>query len=395
MPTPDPRWKQVGAELANGARTQAAEEVRNLADLGVALIDVALARRESRGVTPARTSPTDSTTSECDCSSAADRPATGRPDHQVVTSSSRRACGLPRHGQEWHHARTSRRLRITFQHWRFVPPSNDALAEDLTPLGDLTSDHRCPLARSPPPSFAPGEPGVLAGVDCVIETFAQVDPSLTLTWRLSDGDRLEAGSVIGTVEGHLRTVLTAERTALNFLSHLSGVATNTAAFVDRAAATGSSTRVWDTRKTTPGLRSLQKAAVRAGGRRNHRANLSGAIMVKDNHLTGLGVAEAVGLAKDRWPNRTVVVECERSDQMVVAIRSRCRFGAARQHDAGAGLRVRGAGGRVTGLLAPPLPAGGVRCHHPGNGGRVRRHRCRPGVLRGDHQLGPGARYRPR
>ena len=114
----------------------------------------------------------------------------------------------------------------------------------------------------------------------MIETFAQVDPSLTLTWRLSDGDRLEAGSVIGTVEGHLRTVLTAERTALNFLSHLSGVATNTAAFVDRAAATGSSTRVWDTRKTTPGLRSLQKAAVRAGGGRNHRANLSDAIMVK-------------------------------------------------------------------------------------------------------------------
>ncbi|CCM62366.1 Quinolinate phosphoribosyltransferase (Nicotinate-nucleotide pyrophosphorylase) [Candidatus Microthrix parvicella RN1] len=193
-----------------------------------------------------------------------------------------------------------------------------ALAEDLTPLGDLTSV-LVPADAVTTAELRARQAGVLAGVDCVIETFAQVDPSLTLTWRLSDGDRLEAGSVIGTVEGHLRTVLTAERTALNFLSHLSGVATNTAAFVDRAAATGSSTRVWDTRKTTPGLRSLQKAAVRAGGGRNHRANLSDAIMVKDNHLTGLGVAEAVGLAKDRWPNRTVVVECERSDQMVVAI----------------------------------------------------------------------------
>ena len=193
-----------------------------------------------------------------------------------------------------------------------------ALAEDLTPLGDLTSV-LVPADALTTAEFRARDAGVLAGVDCVIETFTQVDPDLELAWRLSDGDRLEAGAVIGTVEGRLRTVLTAERTALNFLSHLSGVATNTAAFVDRVVATGSVTRVWDTRKTTPGLRSLQKAAVRAGGGRNHRANLSDAIMVKDNHLTGLGVAEAVGLAQDRWPNRTVVVECERIDQMVTAI----------------------------------------------------------------------------
>ena len=193
-----------------------------------------------------------------------------------------------------------------------------ALAEDLTPLGDLTSvlvpDDAVAVAQ-----FRARQPGVLAGVDCAAETFAQVDPTLELSWNLTDGARLEAGSVIGTVEGRLRTMLTAERTSLNFLSHLSGIATLTATFVDRVAEIGSATRVWDTRKTLPGLRSLQKAAVRAGGGRNHRANLSDAIMVKDNHLTGLGAAEAVALAKDRWPNRTVVVECEDLAQMVVAI----------------------------------------------------------------------------
>ncbi|MEZ5383652.1 MAG: carboxylating nicotinate-nucleotide diphosphorylase [Microthrixaceae bacterium] len=193
-----------------------------------------------------------------------------------------------------------------------------ALAEDLTPLGDLTSV-LVPADAAASAEFRARAPGVIAGVGCVVETFAQVDPTIELAWRLSDGDRVEVGSVIGLAKGRLRTLLTAERTALNFLSHLSGVATLTAAFVDRVAAAGSATRVWDTRKTTPGLRSLQKAAVRAGGGRNHRANLSDAVMVKDNHLTGLGVAEAVGLAKDRWPNRTVVVECERAEQMVTAI----------------------------------------------------------------------------
>ncbi|MCB1027946.1 MAG: hypothetical protein KDB24_09310, partial [Microthrixaceae bacterium] len=95
-----------------------------------------------------------------------------------------------------------------------------ALAEDLTPLGDLTSV-LVPADALTTAEFRARDAGVLAGVDCVIETFAQVDPDLELAWRLSDGDRLEAGAVIGTVEGRLRTVLTAERTALNFLSHLS------------------------------------------------------------------------------------------------------------------------------------------------------------------------------
>jgi nicotinate-nucleotide pyrophosphorylase (carboxylating) len=121
--------------------------------------------------------------------------------------------------------------------------------------------------------------------------------------------------VLATVTGPLASVLTAERTALNFLGHLSGVATQTRAFVEAAAPL----RVWDTRKTTPGLRALEKAAVRAGGGRNHRGNLSDWVMFKDNHLTVLGIGDAVSAARDQWPGRTVHVECERLDQVRQAL----------------------------------------------------------------------------
>jgi nicotinate-nucleotide pyrophosphorylase (carboxylating) len=114
----------------------------------------------------------------------------------------------------------------------------------------------------------------------------------------------------------LGPILTGERTALNFLGHLSGIATRVREFVDRA---GDDIRVWDTRKTTPGLRALEKAAVRAGGGRNHRGNLSDWVMLKDNHLMGIGIAKGVALAKDRWPGRTVHVECDRLDQVMDAV----------------------------------------------------------------------------
>ena len=148
------------------------------------------------------------------------------------------------------------------------------------------------------------------------EAFRQIDESLVVTWQLDDGDAVAKGSVIGTVEGAMAPILTGERTALNFLGHLSGVATRTSAFVERA---GSQLRVWDTRKTTPGLRALQKAAVRAGGGRNHRGNLSDWMLLKDNHITGIGITEAVQRCRDLWPARTVHVECDRIEQMVEAI----------------------------------------------------------------------------
>lgn len=190
-----------------------------------------------------------------------------------------------------------------------------ALAEDLTPLGDLTAV-LVPAGATTTATFGARAAGVLAGTRCAAEAFAQVDPSITVTWSLDDGDTVEAGSVIGTVVGPLASVLTAERTALNFLGHLSGVATETRRFVDAAAG---GARVWDTRKTTPGLRSLEKAAVRAGGGANHRGNLSDWVLVKDNHLSALGVSGAVAAARDRWPGRTVHIECDTVAQAVEAI----------------------------------------------------------------------------
>jgi len=189
-----------------------------------------------------------------------------------------------------------------------------ALAEDLTPLGDLTAALLPPSARASA-RFVAREAGVLAGASCADETFAQIDPDIACRWQVADGERLEAGQVLGEVTGPLSSVLTAERTALNFLGHLSGIASRTRAFVDAAAPL----KVWDTRKTTPGLRSLEKAAVRAGGARNHRGNLSDWVMFKDNHLTALGIAGAVDSARDMWPGRTIHVECDRIEQVRQAL----------------------------------------------------------------------------
>ena len=157
---------------------------------------------------------------------------------------------------------------------------------------------------------------MLAGCRCVEETFSAVDDTLTIEWHLTDGDRLAAGDVIGTARGPYATLLTAERTALNFLSHLSGVATNASRWVELAAGR---VTVWDTRKTLPGYRSLQKAAVRAGGAANHRGNLSDWLMLKDNHLHGTTISAAVAEARRRWPGRTVHVEADREDQTVEAL----------------------------------------------------------------------------
>ncbi len=192
-----------------------------------------------------------------------------------------------------------------------------ALAEDLEPLGDLTA------ALLPPEAMARGSivsraPGVVAGSRCAIEAFTQVDPAIEMTWLLDDGSPVARGDVVARLRGPLASILTAERTALNFLGHLSGVATLTRAYVD-AATTGGQTRIWDTRKTTPGLRALEKAAVRAGGGANHRGNLSEWVLVKDNHLVGMGIAEGVAAARARWPGRTVEVEVDRLDQLRQAI----------------------------------------------------------------------------
>jgi nicotinate-nucleotide pyrophosphorylase (carboxylating) len=196
-----------------------------------------------------------------------------------------------------------------------------ALAEDLTPLGDLSAA-LVDDAATAHGAFATRAGGVLAGTACATEAFAQLDPRVTVTWSSHDGDRIEPGTTIGTVEGPLRSVLTGERTALNFLCHLSGIATLTRRFAD-AAATGGAARIWDTRKTTPGLRSLEKAAVRAGGGASHRGNLSDWVMLKDNHLTSLGIGDAVRRAREAWPARTVHVEVDDVDGLRAALDAGC------------------------------------------------------------------------
>lgn len=193
-----------------------------------------------------------------------------------------------------------------------------AFDEDLTPIGDLTSALLPPDLRATA-MLVPRVGGVLAGRLCADEAFRQVDASLVVSWVADDGDRVAAGAEVGRVTGRLAPILTAERTALNFLGHLSGVATLTARFVDAIAVAGGDLRVWDTRKTTPGLRPLEKAAVRAGGGANHRGNLSDWVLLKDNHLALFGIAEAVERARRRWPGRTVHVECGDVDQVRQAV----------------------------------------------------------------------------
>ena len=192
-----------------------------------------------------------------------------------------------------------------------------ALAEDLAPLGDITSA-LLPADATTTADFVPRAAGVLAGTACATETFAQLDPSVEVQWQAADGDAVAPEQVVGTVSGPMASILTAERTALNLLCHLSGVATLTRRFVD-AAAEGGPARVWDTRKTTPGLRTLEKAAVRAGGAVNHRGNLSEWVMFKDNHLELLGIREAVEAAKATWPGKLVHVEATDLDQLGQAL----------------------------------------------------------------------------
>jgi nicotinate-nucleotide pyrophosphorylase (carboxylating) len=189
-----------------------------------------------------------------------------------------------------------------------------ALAEDVLPLGDLTAS-LVPAEATARARFVSRAEGVLAGRLCADEALRQVDEGIRAEWRVDDGDNVEAGTVIGIVEGPLRSILTAERTALNLMCHLSGIASLTRRYAERAAPA----RIRDTRKTTPGLRALEKAAVRVGGGVNHRANLGDGILVKDNHLAGIGIAAAVKAAHERWPGRTVEVECDTVEQVQEAL----------------------------------------------------------------------------
>jgi nicotinate-nucleotide pyrophosphorylase (carboxylating) len=193
-----------------------------------------------------------------------------------------------------------------------------ALEEDVLPLGDLTAA-LLPPAAAGRASFVSRQLGIVAGTACVLETCRQLDPGLAVSVTRDDGDQVAAGETILTLEGALRSIVTAERTALNFLCHLSGIATLTARYVAAAQASNPQTRVLDTRKTTPGLRALEKAAVRAGGGTNHRGSLSEGVLVKDNHLGAVAIGDAVRRARSLWPGRLLEVECDRIEQVAEAV----------------------------------------------------------------------------
>jgi nicotinate-nucleotide pyrophosphorylase (carboxylating) len=181
-----------------------------------------------------------------------------------------------------------------------------ALAEDLGVAGDRTSRALIPASKQAQAAFVGRSPGVIAGLPAA----AMVCEKLRFTQKISDGNAVERGAVLATIEGSLREILSTERVALNFLQRLSGVATLTRKYENAVA--GYSVKVLDTRKTTPGWRLLEKYAVRMGGGTNHRMGLFDGILIKDNHLAGLGgdVQLAVETARSAPGNDWLPVEVE-------------------------------------------------------------------------------------
>jgi nicotinate-nucleotide pyrophosphorylase (carboxylating) len=193
-----------------------------------------------------------------------------------------------------------------------------ALDEDA-PWGDLTGETLIPERATATAELVARESGVFSGARVVEATFRLVDPAIAVEVLAADGDRFAAGDVLARVQGPARGILRAERVALNLVQRMSGVATLTARHVDAVA--GTRARIVDTRKTTPGLRSLERQAVRDGGGRNHRRSLSDAIMAKDNHLAvltagGADLATALREARERMPHTAhLEVEVDRVDQI--------------------------------------------------------------------------------
>ena len=177
-----------------------------------------------------------------------------------------------------------------------APVVRAALAEDLGRAGDVTSQACVPAEARLRAVFTARKPGVIAGLACARLAIAQLDPTADFKAIVEDGARVSAGQQLAWVDANARALLSAERVGLNLLGHLSGVATLTRAYVEAVEGTGAI--VVDTRKTTPGLRALEKYAVRCGGGVNHRFGLDDAILIKDNHIAACGsVGEAVRRAK--------------------------------------------------------------------------------------------------
>ena len=248
------------------------------------------------------------------------------------------------------------------------PLVREALLEDLGRAGDITTDAIVPDALLTRCVLRAREPGVVAGLDLARLAFALVEPRLAMTVHSPDGTAIAPGDPIATIEGPARGVLTAERVALNYLSHLSGIASATRRVVLAVENTG--TGICCTRKTIPGLRALQKYAVRVGGGANHRFGLDDAVLIKDNHIAVAGgVAVAIGRARQRIGHLVKIeVEVDTLAQLAEALPLRPdavlldNMGPDTLREAVAiisGRAVSEASGRVTPETAPALAATGV------------------------------------
>ncbi|RPF26996.1 carboxylating nicotinate-nucleotide diphosphorylase [Georgenia muralis] len=243
-----------------------------------------------------------------------------------------------------------------------------ALLEDLGRAGDVTSDTVVPADRRATVALVAREAGVVAGTDLAVAAFGLVDRRTEVAVLHPDGTRVSAGDVVARVTGPARGILTAERVALNFLGHLSGVATATAQIADAVAGTG--TRVTCTRKTTPGLRAVEKHAVLAGGGVNHRFGLDDAVLIKDNHIALAGGVRAAVAAARAGVGHLVKIEIEvdtldqlrevLTDPVDAVLLDNMTPEQLREAVALVGGRmVTEASGRLTAATAPAVAASGV------------------------------------
>jgi nicotinate-nucleotide pyrophosphorylase (carboxylating) len=184
----------------------------------------------------------------------------------------------------------------------------EALAEDLGSRGDITTDATVRADATAAATFGARRAGVIAGLPLAEAAFQAIDPRVSFDALVRDGDAVAAGAVVARVEGSARALLTAERVALNFLCHMSGIATLTRRYADAVA--GTRARIIDTRKTTPGLRAFEKYAVRCGGGGNHRSGLYDAILIKDNHIVAAGGVESAVAAARAHAGHMVKIEVE-------------------------------------------------------------------------------------
>jgi nicotinate-nucleotide pyrophosphorylase (carboxylating) len=195
-----------------------------------------------------------------------------------------------------------------------------ALEEDLGAAGDITTDATIPVNAKGEAAIVAREAGVIAGLDLAAQAFLFLDPEVKFSPLVSDGELVKQGAKIAKIVGKTRAILTAERTALNFLGHLSGVATLTSRFVEAVAGTGA--RIACTRKTTPGLRALEKYAIRMGGGVNHRFGLYDGVLIKDNHIAAAGgIGNALRALGSRAGHMVrIEVEVDNLDQLKEALR---------------------------------------------------------------------------